>query len=116
VTRLPVDSAPPVGFVPLHAPAAVQFVAFVLLQVSVADVPPVTVVALASRFTVGAAGAGAPVCDVSPRGLAHPALTMPAMQSVRRWRAATIAGLRCDSLETAGARLNAACERDKQCE
>jgi hypothetical protein len=57
-----VTSLPLVAFVPVHSPLAVHAVAFVVLQVSVADVPRVMVLVEVVRVTVGAgvgAGAGA---------------------------------------------------------
>jgi hypothetical protein len=59
-----VCSLPEVAFVPLHAPEAVQLVAFVLLHVSVDRPPAVTDVGLAERLTVGAPGVGVGVGEV----------------------------------------------------
>lgn len=60
--ELPVSAAlcslPEVAFDPLHAPEAVQDVAFVVLQVSVVFCPLETEVGCAVSVTVGAAGAG----------------------------------------------------------
>ena len=52
----PVDSVPWVGFVPLQAPEAVQELALVEVQVSVALWPTEMSVGLALRFTVGIGG------------------------------------------------------------
>ncbi|HSC07770.1 MAG TPA: hypothetical protein VLD59_13165 [Steroidobacteraceae bacterium] len=54
----PVDSLPCVCFVPLQAPDAVQDVALVEDQVSVALWPTEMSVGLALRFTVGVGGGG----------------------------------------------------------
>jgi hypothetical protein len=53
VVRAPVDWLPFIALVPDQAPEAVQVVAFVEDQVSVADPPEVIVVGLAERVTVG---------------------------------------------------------------
>jgi len=51
--RAPVDAVPEVALVPLHAPPAVQVVAFVETQVRFDEAPLVTVVGLAEMVTVG---------------------------------------------------------------
>ena len=53
----PVLALPVVGSLPDHPPEAVQLVAFVDDQLSVAEPPLLTVVGLALRLTVGLAGA-----------------------------------------------------------
>jgi hypothetical protein len=53
-----VDSEPVVGFVPLHAPDAVQVVALLAVQFSVAASPLRTVPGSAANVSVGAAGGG----------------------------------------------------------
>jgi hypothetical protein len=58
----PVLAVPLVVRLPLHAPLAVQLVAFVEVQVSVDDAPLATVVGLALRVTTGA-GATVTVAD-----------------------------------------------------
>ena len=52
----PVDAVPLVAFVPFHPPDAVHSVAFVELQVSVADPPLATLVGVAVNVTVAACG------------------------------------------------------------
>jgi hypothetical protein len=53
VVNVVVEAVPPVGWLPLQPPEAVQLVAFVVLQVSV-EVPPIgTSVGLAVNITVG---------------------------------------------------------------
>ena len=61
VVRLVSVAVPLVVFVPLHAPLAVQLVAFVDDHVRVDDCPLVTVVGFAESETVGAGG----VCVVT---------------------------------------------------
>jgi hypothetical protein len=73
--RAPVPKVPLVGSVPLQAPEAVQVVAFVELQVSVAAPPVRTDCGLAIRLTVGTgitatvteAGVLVPACPVQVR-------------------------------------------------
>lgn len=61
---VPVDSLPLVPLLPVQSPLAVQDVAFVVDQVSVLLPGETTVLGLALRLTVGAAGAGLTVTVV----------------------------------------------------
>ncbi len=49
----PVEAVPPVGSAPVHPPDAVQDVAFVVFQLSIAAAPLATLDGLAVRLTVG---------------------------------------------------------------
>ena len=64
----PVEAEPLTVLLPVHAPEAVQEVAFVELHVSVELPPLLTVMGLAVRLTVGAGGLIATVtaCDAVP--------------------------------------------------
>jgi hypothetical protein len=68
----PVDWLPDVAFVPVHPPEAVQELAFVEDQLSVALLPAFTVVGLADNVTVGAGGAPM-TCTVTLRCALPPA-------------------------------------------
>ncbi len=68
---VPVLALPLVGSLPDQPPEAVQLVAFVEDQLSVAADPLLTVVGLAERLTVGLAGADTLTvtdCDALPPG------------------------------------------------
>ena len=79
----PVLWEPPVDFVPLQEPEAVQAVALVVLQVSVLLLPTVMVVGLAVKVRVGAAGGAVLMVTVAvPLALAPTLLTQV---SVKLW-------------------------------
>lgn len=87
----PVLAEPEVGRLPLHAPDAVQLVAFVEFQVSELLPPLETLVGLADRFTTGAAGGGGVTAATVTTASALPVPPVPLHANAKVFRAAVSA-------------------------